>query len=123
MFLELDANDILFIDSSHVSQIGSDVNYLCLDVLPRLQKGVYVHFHDIFFPKHHPREWLIDKRLFWNEQYLLQAFLCFNDSFEIVFSNYYMNLRYPEKMNTIFPEPDGFKDYHHPSSIWFKKIK
>lgn len=47
-FDRLEAGDILFIDSSHVSKIGSDVNHLIFNVLPRLQPGVLIHVHDIF---------------------------------------------------------------------------
>jgi len=57
VFEDLAANDILFIDSSHVSKTHSDVNYLFFEVLPRLQSGVYVHVHDVFFPFEYPREW------------------------------------------------------------------
>ena len=42
-------NDILFIDSSHVANIGSDVNYYLFEILPVLKSGVYIHIHDIAF--------------------------------------------------------------------------
>ncbi|MEM7803263.1 MAG: class I SAM-dependent methyltransferase, partial [Chloroflexota bacterium] len=82
-FERLETNDILFIDSSHVSKAGSDVNYLFFDVLPRLKPGVVVHIHDIFYPLELPVGWMHEGR-FWNEQYLLRAFLMFNASFEIL---------------------------------------
>jgi len=88
-FQNLTAGDILFIDSSHVSKINSDVNYLFFEILPLLQSGVYVHFHDIFFPFEYPKEWIYEGR-FWNEAYLLRAFLEFNNAFRIVFFNSYM---------------------------------
>ena len=53
----LEENDILFIDSTHVSKVGSDVNYLFFEVIPRLKKGVIVHIHDIFLPDEYPKEW------------------------------------------------------------------
>jgi hypothetical protein len=77
-------NDILFIDSCHVSKIGSDVNYDYLDILPRLNKGVLVHIHDIFLPTEYPKEWILRDYKFWNEQYLLQAFLMFNEAFGVM---------------------------------------
>jgi len=83
-FQELDENDILFIDSTHVSKIGSDVNYLLLEVLPNLKKGVLIHIHDIFLPFHMPVDWIKDLLLFWNEQYMLHAFLIGNTDFEII---------------------------------------
>lgn len=81
-FEALEAGDVLFIDSSHVSKIGSDVNRLYLDVLPRLAPGVHVHIHDVAGNLEYPREWLEEGRA-WNEQYLLRAFLMFNDVFEV----------------------------------------
>jgi len=88
-FDALEANDILFIDSTHVSKIGSDVNRLVLDLLPRLKPGVHVHFHDIFFPFEYPHEWVFEGRA-WNEAYLLRAFLAFNAGFSMVLMNTYM---------------------------------
>ena len=86
-FDKLQKNDILFIDSSHIVKAGSDVCYLVLEVLPRLQKGVIVHFHDIFLPFEYPRVWLEDRRMFWNEQYLVQAFLIHNRRARILFAS------------------------------------
>jgi hypothetical protein len=88
-FAALSANDILFIDSTHVAKIGSDVNYLFFEVLPRLNAGVYVHLHDIFYPFEYPKEWVYGGRA-WNEAYLLRAFLQFNRAFEVVYMNNYM---------------------------------
>src|SRR2546426_59246 len=83
-FQALRENDILFIDSTHVCKIASDVNYLMFSVLPGLKEGVLIHLHDIFLPWEYPRSWVRDYNIFWNEQYLLLAFLMFNDQFEIV---------------------------------------
>src|SRR5690606_25350779 len=68
-FEALEANDILFLDSSHVMKIGSDVQYEFFEIIPRLRPGVLVHFHDIFLPREYPREWVVDDQRFWNEQY------------------------------------------------------
>ena len=89
-FKELEAGDILFIDSTHVSKTGSDVNRIFFEILPGLAEGVYVHFHDIFFPFEYPEEWLSEGRA-WNESYLLKAFLQFNRDFRIVLMNTYMH--------------------------------
>jgi hypothetical protein len=102
-FTQLDSNDILFIDSSHTVKIGGDVNYLFLEVLPRLKPGVIVHVHDIFFPFEYRRDWVKDERRFWTEQYLLQAFLTFNAEFEILMCNSYLDLHYSEDMKSTFP--------------------
>lgn len=89
-FSKLGEGDILFIDSSHVIKIGGDVNFLYLDVLPRLKKGVIVHIHDIFFPTQYPKDWIIRNRNFWTEQYLLQAFLTYNNQFEVLWCGSYI---------------------------------
>ena len=83
IYSDLEANDILFVDSSHVSKHGSDVNHIVFNILPLLKPGVIIHFHDIFYPFDYPAEWLRQGR-FWNEAYLLRAFLQFNNDFEIL---------------------------------------
>jgi predicted O-methyltransferase YrrM len=87
-FKKLNAGDILFIDSSHVCKTGSDVNYIFFEILPALNSGVFIHFHDIFYPFEYPKEWVFMGRN-WNEDYLLRAFLMYNSAFEIkIFSHY-----------------------------------
>jgi len=103
LFQELGAGDILFIDSSHVVKCGGDVNYLFLEVLPRLNPGVVVHVHDIFLPREFPKNWMIEKQWFWTEQYLLQAFLTHNSEFEVLFANTYMAFRHAREMRATFP--------------------
>ena len=102
-FLELTAGDILFIDTSHVSKSNGEVNFLFLEVLPRLNPGVVIHIHDIFLPREYPKEWIIKAKLFSNEQYLVQAFLSFNRDFEILFGIAHMDLKYPQIMKDVFP--------------------
>lgn len=82
-FLSLKKNDILFIDSTHVCKPGSDLHYLLFKVLPELNDGVLIHFHDIFWPFEYPQGWIREKRA-WNEIYLLHSFLQFNEQFSIV---------------------------------------
>ncbi len=94
----------LFIDSSHTVKIGGDVNYLFLEVLPRLKPGVIVHVHDILFPFDYRRDWVMDEFRFWAEQYLLQAFLSFNSEFEVLLSNSYLAYRYMEDLKATFPK-------------------
>ena len=85
MFSILEANDILFIDSSHVLKTGSDVHYELFHILPVVQRGVLIHFHDIQFPFEYPRQWVFDKRWSWNEIYAVRAFLMYNTQFAIRF--------------------------------------
>jgi len=102
-FSQLGSGDVLFIDSSHTVRIGGDVNYLFLEVLPRLKPGVIVHVHDIFSPFDYRRDWVIDELRFWGEQYLLQAFLTFNSEFEVLMANAYLGHRYMEDLKATFP--------------------
>jgi len=101
-FEELKENDILFIDSSHVVRIGSDVTYLFCEVLPRLKEGVLVHFHDIFIPAEYSKKWVMKEYKFFNEQYMLQAFLMHNDAFRVLLAGNYMYLKYPGKVKEAF---------------------
>lgn len=90
VFDELTENDVLFIDSTHVSKTGSDVNHIFFNILPRLNAGVLVHFHDIFFPFEYPSVWAIEQNRSWNEAYLLRAFLMYNAAFQVLFfTNYF----------------------------------
>lgn len=118
-FLQLKSNDILFIDSTHVVKTGGEVNFLVLEVLPRLKRGVIIHFHDIFLPLEYPKEWVIKKHLFWTEQYLLHAFLIYNDCFEVLWGAQYMHLNYPEKLKFLFPYYNHEKE--SPKSFWIRK--
>lgn len=120
VFSELEENDILFIDSSHIIRPENDVLFEFLELLPRLRKGVIVHIHDIFSPRHYPSDWLQKEFRFWNEQYLLEAFLYYNDSFEILYSlNHLKNEAFAETKKTLTTL--GSKD--EPASFWLRKVR
>jgi predicted O-methyltransferase YrrM len=119
LFESLDANDLLFIDSTHTAKVGGDVAYLFLEVLPRLKPGVIVHVHDIFLPRNYPRGWIRDALMFSNEQYLLQAFLLYNSSYEVLFSNSYMTICYHESMEQQFSE---YPRWDEGCSFWMRRI-
>lgn len=89
VFRSLAANDILFIDSSHIAGEGSDVNHLLFEVLPSLAPGVVVHWHDIFATFDYPREWKRQQRGY-DEAYLLRAFLQYNSRFRILLFNHWV---------------------------------
>jgi predicted O-methyltransferase YrrM len=89
VFAGLAERDILFIDSSHVSKVGSDVNWLLFEVLPILKPGVWVHFHDVAFPFEYPRSWVFEGRA-WNEAYLVRAFLMYNTAFAVEYSTSFL---------------------------------
>ena len=137
IFLKLHKNDIFFIDSSHTVKVNSDVIYLILEVLPILNKNIYIHFHDIFLPLDYPIYWIKEEKRFWNEQYLLHAFLIENKKFEIFFATSYMGLNYPELMEKTFTFPENVKkeikkifnkffpeiNWWGGGSFWIKKVK
>ena len=112
----LDENDFLFVDSSHVLKVGSDVGYIVFHVLPRLKRGVMVHFHDIPWPFEYPREWL-RRGIIWNETYFLRSFLQYNNAFQILYFNAYIYQFHREilgqKMPLCLRNPGG--------SLWLKK--
>ena len=120
IFNALQNNDILFIDSSHVIRPGGDVNYLILKILPLLNKGVWVHFHDIFIPDNYPMEWLRDEFRLWNEQYLLEAFLMNNEAYEIVCAMHYLNDNFKKEVNNVFSILAS-QGKNAPSSFWIRK--
>ena len=122
-FEKLEANDILFIDSSHIIRPQGDVLFEYLEILPILKSGVLVHIHDIFTPEDYPDEW-VNNAIFWNEQYLLEAFLCCNNDFSIIgTTNYLLHYEY-EKFISVCPVTKYLKENGEivgAGSIWLKK--
>ena len=122
MFRRLEADDILFIDSSHIIRPQGEVLTECLEILPILNAGVLVHIHDIFTPYDYLDHWLIDEVKFWNEQYLLEAFLSFNTKFEIVLALNFLSHRHPSKLVEKFPMLRENVEQCEPRSFWIRKI-
>jgi hypothetical protein len=116
-FSQLNSSDILFIDSSHAVKIGGDVNYLFLEVLPRLKPGVIVHIHDVFLPFDYRRDWVMEQFRFWTEQYLLQAFLTFNSEFEVLLADSYLNHYHQEDLKATFPTLPSLRG----GSFWMRR--
>ena len=116
----LEAGDILFIDSSHAVKFGSDVCYEFLQLLPRLAPGVWIHVHDIFFPHDYPAEWLIERRTAFNEQYLLEAFLSFNEKFQVALANYWFRLDYSNEAGRLWAK--ALSTDYGASSLWMKRV-
>jgi predicted O-methyltransferase YrrM len=103
LFKNLESGDVLFIDSSHVAGVGSDVVREYLEILPVLKPGVIIHVHDIFLPYDYPRHAVLHHFCFWSEQYLLQAFLTFNPTFEVLWTSSAMQFFYPSVLEECFP--------------------
>lgn len=121
-FTALEAGDVLFIDSTHIVRTGGDVVYEFLEVLPRIAAGVWIHIHDIFMPDEYPREWLLESATFYNEQYLLQAFLCHNDRFQIEWMSHYMGTRHRDRLRDAFPSFASDR-FGGGSSVWIQKVR
>jgi len=118
VFSQLEAGDILFIDSSHVSKTGSDVNFLFFDVFPKLPSGVLIHLHDIFHSFEYPKDWCYKGRQ-WNELYLLRAFLSHNNQYKINFFGHYLSC-YQKQCASDAPK---LTDAYLPtSSFWMEKL-
>lgn len=119
LFNNLSENDILFIDTSHVAKYGSDVNYLYFHIVPLVGSGCNIHIHDIFIPREYFEEWVLEKDLFWSEQYLVMAFLMYNNEYEIRIAAQYLSQKYRDKLNSLFPR---FKPYFSPGSLWMQRM-
>jgi len=138
VFLSLQSGDFLFLDSSHVVGVGSDVVREYLEIVPRVANGVVIHAHDIFIPGDYPREAVLHNLAFWSEQYLLQAFLMFNPQFEVLWGSSYMQSRANTALDNAFPHwqhsyrdmpvtkrrflPTRDGDRVWPSSFWMRKL-
>jgi len=103
-FDRLQANDILFIDSTHIVRTGSDVCFELFEILPRLASGVLVHFHDIFWPFEYGRSWVVDENRSWNEIYAIRAFLTNSSAWNIVMFNDYLAKLERDLIEATFPE-------------------
>jgi hypothetical protein len=124
LFSILEANDILFIDSSHVAKINSDVLHILFNILPKLKKGVIIHFHDILWPFEYPQNWLEEGRA-WNEAYILRAFLQSNPDFEILYFNSYMALHHRDVVKQLMPrilQMPSSTVTHGNTSLWLRKL-
>jgi hypothetical protein len=119
MFEKLEADDILFIDSSHIIRPRGDVIFEYLEILPRLNVGVIVHVHDIFSPKDYPAEWIVDEVRFWNEQYLLEAFLTLNSDWRIIGALNFLRHHHYEALKTKCP---FLTEDREPGSFYIQRV-
>ncbi len=117
---QLAANDILFIDSSHVSKAGSDVNHILFELLPRLRPGVLVHFHDVPYPFEYPKQWF-KLGLSWNEPYVLRAFLQYNTQFPVRFWNDFMMTFHSEAIQKLMPLCSEAPTFGVGGSLWLQR--
>lgn len=124
LFEDLEKNDILFVDSSHVGKIQSDVSHIIFNIFPRLKTGVIVHIHDVPWPFEYPEKWIREGRAY-NEAYLLRAFLQYNAAFEILFFNSFIARHHAELIKRIMPQllaVPSTSETEGNSSIWLRKL-
>jgi Methyltransferase domain len=119
VFEGLGSGDILFVDTSHTVKVAGDVNFVVLDVLPRLAPGVVVHFHDIFLPFNYSRKHL-EEAHFWNEQYLLQAFLVGNREWEVLVGAQAVAKLENERLQRVLP---SFQSGVSPGAFWMRRVE
>ena len=120
LFRSLNYNDILFIDSSHIIKPDGDLLFIFMNILPILNSGVYIHFHDIFTPRDYPVFWVKDKILLWNEQYLLESFLSYNNKYQVTCSLNFLKNNYWQNIKNYFPILSEHPDTE-PGSFWILK--
>ena len=122
-FRALAAGDVLFYDGSHCVETGGDVNWMLFEILPLLAPGVWIHFHDIFWPLDYPPEWVLNEGMTWNEQYILQAFLMHNRAYRVRLANAMLTALKPEVFKELFPQaPFGGSVWIQKDPGWMKRL-
>jgi Methyltransferase domain len=119
MFEGLNSGDVLFVDTSHALKTGGDVSWIYNQILPRLDGGVVVHLHDIFLPGEYPERWVLEG-WGWNEMYLVQSFLAFNEAFEILFGVHYMIQKHWKALRKAFPRLSKKRAFWC-SALWIRR--
>lgn len=123
VFETLKPSDILFIDSSHICEPGSDVYFLINEILPRLTKGVVIHFHDYFGQYGYPKDWQLDPHMkLWNENDIVMRIV---HDYELLAFNYDLSINYNDELkkkydfvpNDIISNLGAVKG----ASLWLKK--
>lgn len=113
--------DLLFIDSSHVCKIGGDVNVEILEIVPKLKVGAMVQWHDIVIPNNYDKEW-IRAGLFFNESYMVHAFMLFNTAFKVIWASRYMQLKHPQEISSTFAHLAATESEKSSVSFWVERV-
>jgi hypothetical protein len=115
-FESIGPGDILFIDSSHVGKIGSDVLHILFHVLPQLPDNTLIHFHDVPWPFEYWEDWVFNGWA-WNEAYYLHAFLAHNSRYRIYLWPHMLSSRDDARYRRAIPQVQGDPG----GSIWIRK--
>jgi hypothetical protein len=119
LFTALQPGDVLFIDTSHVLKIQSDVEHELVRILPSLAPGVWIHFHDVFTPYDYPEEWVRKPvRLTCNEQYGLECLLSGGNRYQIEVPLHYLVRDHLKAVREFYP-----RGRTRGQSIWLRKIQ
>lgn len=118
-FESLEEGDVCFYDGSHVARVASDVVWFFFEVMPRLRPGVLVHLHDIFWPNDYPDPWVFERAQTWNEQYVLQTFLMYNDRFKPIVCNAAVLKAHRDEAIELF---EGLPADRGGSSVWLRRL-
>ena len=116
---ELNAGDILFIDSSHIIRPQGDVLKIYFEIIPMLKRGVIIHIHDIFTPKNYLKAWVVDQVRFWNEQYLVESLLMNNNKLKVLLASNYLKNHHYEEFKLYCPY---MEDAIEPSSFYIEVL-
>jgi hypothetical protein len=117
LFMRLEAGDVLFIDTSHVLKVQSDVARELVQIIPSLAPGVWVHFHDVFSPYDYPEDWVRHKiRFCANEQYGVECLSSGGDHYEVLLPMYLLWMERRADLQRLFP-----RGRSRPQSFWIRK--
>jgi ABC-type transporter Mla MlaB component len=117
LFQKLEAGDVLFIDTSHVLKVQSDVVCELLEILPSLKTGVIIHIHDVFSPYDYPTDWVKKKiRLPCNEQYGVECLLSGGQNYRVLLPLYLLWREHRSELQKLFP-----RGQERPHGFWFIK--
>ncbi len=122
VFGQLGEADVLLIDTTHTVKAGGDVVRLLLEVLPTLAAGVIVHIHDFFRPYEYPRRFYVTDAHYWQEHYVVQAFLAFNPEFEVLIANNALTRSHPHEVAAIIPGADAAPGEAPGSALWIRRV-
>lgn len=115
---QLDRDDVLFVDSTHVAKVGGEVTHVILELLPRLRPGVLIHIHDIFMPWEYPRAFAAERAYCWSEQYLVQALLAGTQDFEVLLATHWLGREDPGLIQELLP---GLKQSDAGAALWLRR--
>ncbi|WP_170393904.1 class I SAM-dependent methyltransferase [Ruegeria arenilitoris] len=113
LFDQLEAGDVLFIDSSHVVRMSNDVAHLFCRIIPALKPGVVIHVHDVFLPFEYPKRFFYDCPG-WGEQYILHALLQ-SGAYSLLWPGYFLQQDRPDAVEALPFLKDG-----RAQSIWIQ---